>query len=61
MGLLMAASPDGRHAILRGASQKIIVKPHRLKTDGRVRLSFSFRQADGDEKTDDHDAARCGI
>lgn len=48
--MLMAASRAGRHAILRGASQKIIVKSIRVKTGGRVRLSFSFRQADGHEK-----------
>lgn len=34
----MAASRDGRHAILRGAFQKMIVKTHRVKTGGRVRL-----------------------
>lgn len=46
----MAASRAGRCAILRGASHKIIAKTNEVKTDGRVRLSFSFRQADGHEK-----------
>lgn len=55
--MLMAASPAGRRAILRGVSQKIIVKPNGVKTGGRARLSFSFRQADGHEKTDDLNAA----